>query len=78
MEAYQNPKMLEAPHDWNWEDCDLNAWCNSAQYTVLQIMRELHLENDQVAYNLGKNLWYNGCCDEEHIRDQLTKYAASK
>ena len=77
MEAYENPEMLKAPHDWNWANHILHAWCNGAQYTVIQIMRELHLKNDDVAYNLGKNLWFNGS-DEDDIRDQLTKYAASK
>ena len=78
MEAYKNPEMLKAPHDWNWEDRTLDAWVNGAQHTVLGIMRELYLQNDDSAYNLGKNLWYNGK-DEDEIREQLTKYAqASK
>ena len=34
-------------------------------------------ENDDVAYNLGKNLWYNRF-DEDKIKEQLTKYADSK
>ena len=76
MEAYQNPKMLEEPHDWNWSDDQLKAW-DTAQYTILGIMRELHLEDEQKAYNLGKNLWHNGC-EEDEIREQLTQYAASK
>lgn len=77
MEAYKNPEMLEAPHDWNWEDHNLTAWCNSAQFTVIYMLKILHLENDGSAYNLAKNLWYNGN-DEDVIRDQLTKYANSK
>lgn len=76
MEAYQNPKMLEEAHDYNWEDNELTAWFNSAQYTALQIMRELGLENNDEAYNLAQNLWYNGS-DEEEIREQLTKFAAA-
>lgn len=76
MEAYQNPKMLEKAHDYNWEESELTAWFNSAQYTALQIMRELGLENNDEAYNLAQNLWYNGS-DEEDIREQLTKFATA-
>lgn len=76
MEAYQNPKMLEKANDIYWEDSELTAWFNSAQYTALQIMRELGLENNEEAYNLAQNLWYNGS-DEEKIREQLTKFATA-
>ena len=78
MEDYQKPKMYEDVNELYWEEHDLNAWYNSVQYTVQQILRELHLEEDPKAYNLAKNMWANGCCDEEHIKDQLSKYATSK
>lgn len=78
MEAYENPEMLKAPSDFYWSDSSLTAWINSAQYTVRSIMRELQIkDHDEAAYNLGKNLWHAGY-DEDDIRDQLTKYAASK
>ena len=66
--------MLEPAHDWNWEDSELTAWFNSAQYTALHIMRNLGLEDNQEAYNLAQNLWYSGS-NEDEIREQLTKFA---
>ena len=78
MEDYQNPKMYEGANELYCEEHDLTSWYNSVQYTVLQIMRELHLDGSQKAYNLAKNIWANGCSNEEYIREQLSQYATSK
>ena len=78
LEDYQKPEMYEEVSELYWEEHDLISWYNSVQFTVLHILRVLHLQEDPKAYNLAKNMWVNGCCDEEHIKDQLSKYAKSK
>ena len=78
LEDYQKPEMYKEVSEWYWEEYDLKAWYNSAQYTIRHILRMLHLEEDPRAYNLAKNMWARGCLDEERIKDQLSKYAKSK
>ena len=86
MERYKDPNWLKEPSDVFWEDSEISKWCDSAQYTVISIIKELQIgnysqpgkerDNYWNAYYLGKNLWYNGATEEE-IRKELAGYATT-
>lgn len=71
---YAIPAWREERPDTFWKDYERRKWEEFFKKTVICILTELKLEEDETASAFSQNLWYYGNADEEEIRQQLKMY----
>ncbi len=76
----KDPKLFEPLSESRWPQNLRLAWCDEKLIIIHIIMHKLHIDTQDSrywpAYNLAKNLWYDGCTDED-IEKELIAYILS-